>query len=143
MIRKPNWVIMGQDGGISIIMERALESRLVGTLFIRPKEFAGPVPIKKLDFRASIFFRFSFSSLLIQHKTQSFIFTLAFVFSSEFQWQVLEGKLEERGNSITYPLACRGRLRTVAVGSRRNFLVDISPPARPKGSCSKHRTLVA
>ena len=80
MIRKPNWVIMGQDGGISIIMERALERRLVGTLFIRPKEFAGPVPIKKLDFRASIFFRFSFSSLLIQHKTQSFIFTLAFVF---------------------------------------------------------------
>ncbi len=48
----------------------------------------------------------SSSSLsLIIKQEQSFIFTLAFAF---FQWQVLEGKLEERGIiliSITYPPA--------------------------------------
>jgi hypothetical protein len=44
-------------------------------------------------------FCFEFFPFLLHHKTQSSIFTLAFV-TRKSQWQVLEGKLEERGNSL-------------------------------------------
>ena len=99
------WLYMGR----SKTLERALERRYI--IYPSSEISEAQVPIKKLDFRASTFFSpFSLSLLSsynIKHNPSYSLWLSSF--SSEFQWQVLEGKLEERGKySITYPLACRG-----------------------------------
>ena len=89
------------------------------------RNFRGPGSNQKARFSCLDFFSpFSLSLLSsynIKHNPSYSLWLSSF--SSEFQWQVLEGKLEERGKfSITYPLACRGRSRMAAVGFRRKNL---------------------
>ena len=105
MRRKPNLVIYGsfQNFGKSARASVHYLSVL--------RNFRGPGSNQKARFSCLDFFSpFSLSLLSsynIKHNPSYSLWLSSF--SSEFQWQVLEGKLEERGKfSITYPLACRG-----------------------------------
>ena len=118
------WLYMGR----SKTLERALERRYI--IYPSSEISEAQVPIKKLDFRASTFFHLFSLSLLSSYNIKhnpSYSLWLSSSLRS-FNGRSWRGNWRREGNirSLTlWPVAVR--LRTAAVGSRRNFTVDTSP----------------
>ena len=140
MRRKPNLVIYGsfQNFGKSARASVHYLSVL--------RNFRGPGSNQKARFSCLDFFFtfFPLSSLLIQHKTQSFIFTLAFVFLFGVSMAGLGGEIG--GEREIFDHLPSGLSRFVfgrlPLGPGEILRSIHHQTARPNGSCSKHRTLV-